>query len=98
MIAPGGGSYLLLLWLQVVAPAGVVISCCYGYRLLLQAGVVIFCCYGYRLLLQAGVDINLQTAQGTCLHEAALCGKLDVVRLLLDVRYCTLMDNLSLTI
>ncbi|NXD49347.1 CSKI1 protein, partial [Corvus moneduloides] len=37
-----------------------------------------------RLLLQAGIDINRQTKAGTALHEAALCGKTDVVRLLLD--------------
>ena len=30
------------------------------------------------------MDINRQTMNGTCLHEAALCGKIDVVRLLLD--------------
>lgn len=40
----------------------------------------------HRLLLQAGIDINRQTKAGTALHEAALCGKTDVVRLLLDVR------------
>lgn len=39
----------------------------------------------YRLLLQAGIDINRQTKAGTALHEAALCGKTEVVRLLLDV-------------
>lgn len=38
-----------------------------------------------RLLLQAGIDINRQTKAGTALHEAALCGKTEVVRLLLDV-------------
>lgn len=38
-----------------------------------------------RLLLQAGVDINRHTPQGTCLHEAALYGKIEVVKLLLDV-------------
>jgi len=31
------------------------------------------------------VNINRCTLRGTCLHEAALCGKTDVVRLLLDV-------------
>ncbi|GAB1300669.1 Caskin-1 [Apodemus speciosus] len=36
------------------------------------------------LLLQAGIDINRQTKSGTALHEAALCGKTEVVRLLLD--------------
>jgi hypothetical protein len=30
------------------------------------------------------MDINRQTMNGTCLHEAALCGKINVVRLLLD--------------
>lgn len=39
----------------------------------------------HRLLLQAGIDINRQTKSGTALHEAALCGKTEVVRLLLDV-------------
>ncbi|KAI4877016.1 hypothetical protein NFI96_002834 [Prochilodus magdalenae] len=38
-----------------------------------------------QLLIQAGIDINRQTKAGTALHEAALCGKTDVVRLLLDV-------------
>ena len=38
-----------------------------------------------RLLYQAGIDINRQTMQGTCLHEAALYGKIEVVKLLLDV-------------
>ncbi|XP_053393492.1 caskin-1-like isoform X1 [Mercenaria mercenaria] len=37
-----------------------------------------------RLLLQGGMNINRTTLQGTCLHEAALFGKTDVVRLLLD--------------
>ncbi|KAK3090288.1 hypothetical protein FSP39_010658 [Pinctada imbricata] len=36
------------------------------------------------LLLQAGVNINRCTLRGTCLHEAALCGKTEVARLLLD--------------
>jgi len=39
----------------------------------------------YRLLLEAGVDINRQTLQGTCLHEAAMFGKTEVVALLLSV-------------
>lgn len=42
-------------------------------------------CLPTRLLLQAGIDINRQTKSGTALHEAALCGKTEVVRLLLDV-------------
>ncbi|KAG7252591.1 hypothetical protein CRUP_036176 [Coryphaenoides rupestris] len=37
-----------------------------------------------RLLIQAGIDINRQTKAGTALHEAALCGKTEAVRLLLD--------------
>lgn len=39
-----------------------------------------------RLLIQAGIDINRQTKAGTALHEAALCGKTEAVRLLLEVR------------
>lgn len=42
-------------------------------------------CAWIRLLIQAGIDINRQTKAGTALHEAALCGKTDAVRLLLDV-------------
>lgn len=40
-----------------------------------------------RLLLEAGIDMNRVTKAGTCLHEAALYGKTEVVRLLLDVSY-----------
>lgn len=36
------------------------------------------------VLLAAGVSVNLRTAAGTALHEAALCGKDSVVRTLLD--------------
>ncbi|KAK7929586.1 hypothetical protein WMY93_005981 [Mugilogobius chulae] len=36
------------------------------------------------LLIQAGIDINRQSESGTALHQAALCGKTEVVRLLLD--------------
>lgn len=35
------------------------------------------------VLLQAGVSVNLLTPAGTALHEAALCGKANVVALLL---------------
>ncbi|KAM9391205.1 ankyrin repeat and sterile alpha motif domain-containing protein 1B-like, partial [Salvelinus alpinus] len=35
-------------------------------------------------LLEAGMDVNSQTENGSALHEAALYGKMDVVRLLLD--------------
>ena len=38
-----------------------------------------------RLLIQSGMNINRATLNGTCLHEAALYGKIDVVKLLLDV-------------
>lgn len=38
-----------------------------------------------RILLRAGVDINKQTSRGTCLHEATMFGKADVVRYLLTV-------------
>lgn len=36
-------------------------------------------------LLAAGFPINTLTTTGTALHEASLCGKVDVVRRLLDV-------------
>uniref|UniRef100_A0A8D9B6D7 Ankyrin repeat and sterile alpha motif domain-containing protein 1B n=1 Tax=Cacopsylla melanoneura TaxID=428564 RepID=A0A8D9B6D7_9HEMI len=35
-------------------------------------------------LIQAGLDVNIRTASGTALHEAALCGKLEVVKTLLE--------------
>ena len=38
-----------------------------------------------RQLLKAGIEINKQTKTGTALHEAALYGKTEVVRLLLEV-------------
>uniref|UniRef100_A0A8C1N2T6 Caskin-2 n=1 Tax=Cyprinus carpio TaxID=7962 RepID=A0A8C1N2T6_CYPCA len=38
----------------------------------------------HSLLLKAGIDINRTTKAGTALHEAALYGKTEVVRLLLD--------------
>lgn len=43
------------------------------------------CVPAVRLLIQAGIDINRQTKAGTALHEAALCGKTEAVRLLLEV-------------
>lgn len=49
---------------------------------MLTASIPIFGC---RLLIQAGIDINRQSESGTALHQAALCGKTEVVRLLLDV-------------
>nr|CAD7569808.1 unnamed protein product [Timema californicum] len=36
------------------------------------------------VLLSAGLDVNVRTGGGTALHEAALCGKVEVVRTLLD--------------
>ena len=47
------------------------------------------CWVCFRLLLEAGVDINRQTLQGTCLHEAAMFGKTEVVALLLSVSSIT---------
>lgn len=35
-------------------------------------------------LLDAGFPVSIQTSKGTALHEAALCGKVDVVRRLLE--------------
>ena len=37
------------------------------------------------MLLESDADINQVTSSGTCLHEAALYGKTDVVKLLLEV-------------
>jgi ankyrin repeat protein len=44
-----------------------------------------------RLLVEAGADINQKGPTGTCLHEAALYGKTDVVKYLVEVPtfYCT---------
>jgi ankyrin repeat protein len=36
------------------------------------------------LILKTGFDINVRTSRGTALHEAALCGKIDVVKILLE--------------
>lgn len=36
------------------------------------------------VLLKAGVNVNVRTSAGTALHEAALCGKVEVVRTLLE--------------
>ena len=33
------------------------------------------CCRVVEELLRVGLDINVRTARGTALHEAALCGK-----------------------
>lgn len=56
------------------------------------------------VLLEAGVDVNTRTSAGTAMHEAALCGKMEVVRALLhrgvdlgikDSRKNTVLDLLS---
>ena len=36
------------------------------------------------LILERGFDINVRTSRGSALHEAALCGKIDVVKCLLE--------------
>jgi ankyrin repeat protein len=36
------------------------------------------------IILKTGFDINVRTCRGTALHEAALCGKVEVVRVLLE--------------
>lgn len=36
------------------------------------------------VLLSSGLEVNVRTSGGTALHEAALCGKVEVVRTLLD--------------
>ena len=36
------------------------------------------------MILETGFDINARTARGTALHEAALCGKIEIVRTLLE--------------
>lgn len=56
------------------------------------------------VLLRAGFNVNMKTKAGTALHEAALCGKVEVVRTLLehgvntsirDSNNYTVMDLLS---
>ncbi|CAG9819940.1 unnamed protein product [Phaedon cochleariae] len=56
------------------------------------------------VLLRAGFSVNMRTKAGTALHEAALCGKVDVVRTLLEhgantsirnVKNFTVMDLLN---
>jgi len=39
------------------------------------------------MILDKGFDINVRTARGTALHEAALCGKLPVVMTLFYAVY-----------
>lgn len=54
-------------------------------RAVIKSYLEIFIIFRCRLLIQAGIDINRQSESGTALHQAALCGKTEVVRLLLDV-------------
>ena len=44
----------------------------------------LFCRDVVAQILQTGFDINVRTARGTALHEAAICGKIDVVKILLE--------------
>ena len=44
-------------------------------------------CLPCRMLLEADADLNHVTSNGTCLHEAALYGKTEVVKTLLEVNY-----------
>ena len=49
-------------------------------------------------LLDAGFPVSIMTAMGTALHEAALCGKVDVVRRLLEAAIdVTLKNSAGLT-
>lgn len=53
--------------------------------LMLQRNVVSWICRAVvEVLLASGVDVNTRTSAGTAMHEAALCGKMEVVRALLD--------------
>ena len=52
-------------------------------KLMVMNGLVIFRDV-VDLILRTGFDINARTARGTALHEAALCGKIEVVKSLLE--------------
>lgn len=52
----------------------------WSYSLIINLTVSLF-----RMLLEADADINQETSNGSCLHEAALYGKTEVVKFLLDV-------------
>jgi len=41
--------------------------------------------FTYRLLMETNIDMTRQTHQGTALHEAALCGKINAVKFLINV-------------
>ena len=47
------------------------------------------------MLVEAGAPINQMGKNGTCLHEAALYGKTEVVKLLLDVSSLSSLLQLS---
>ena len=57
-------------------------------------GAMLSFCLPYRMLLEADADLNHVTSNGTCLHEAALYGKTEVVKTLLEV-ICPLQVPLS---
>ena len=57
-------------------------------------GAMLSVCVPYRMLLEADADLNHVTSNGTCLHEAALYGKTEVVKTLLEV-ICPLQVPLS---
>lgn len=44
-------------------------------------------------LLDAGFPVSIQASMGTALHEAALCGKVDVVRRLLEAGIDVTLKN-----
>lgn len=46
-----------------------------------------------RLLIESGADISETTAQGTCLHLAALYGKVDVVKMLIEVNFMVILSS-----
>ena len=79
----------------------------WAFKIQLQLGRYSFSREVVSLILKTGFDINVRTSRGTALHEAALCGKIEVVRILLeaninvelrdqdDKTVLTLMDELK---
>lgn len=49
-----------------------------------------------RLLVEAGADINQRGPTGSCLHEAALYGKTDVVKYLVEVLTVAIFPIISI--
>lgn len=47
--------------------------------------MIIYLFIFYSVLLDHGIDIDMETTNGTALHEAALAGKSEVVSLLINV-------------